>query len=398
MRTRLAVFIIATAFAAASCGSQVGGISVPKETPSDLTKLSLGAYSPEPYRYELSIVAKAKDVRDLEAKRMLNYIISAADIDPETDTLAAVETYTDPDGPFATPALPESLREPITNNNLLAGVYVARTDGDPRSPRRLILSALRFPTEVKANRASIEIAQALRKEDAQSIYIDGRPDVSAFSTNWSSGTAVVQRGVYAVVMSYGRADPDRDAVAANMTKAVNLQLTKLEGLNPTRWEDVLDTSVDPDQIMRRALASENPKFPFAAEPDFGAFSPDGHLHFERNGSILQRAYTESGTDLVGRRFGIVYRTKDVAGSFHLQSALATRGKQDQEIPAPPYMTDARCIQLYEPDPVRKYDLMCAIIRGRYVGVVTANTKLGGRVDPVLYERAAAQYAILSKFE
>ncbi|GAD87566.1 hypothetical protein NCAST_35_00890 [Nocardia asteroides NBRC 15531] len=398
MRKRLSIVLTATAIAAVSCGSQVDGLPMPTETPVDLTKLSLGSYSPEPYRYELSIVAKAKDVRDLEAKRMLNYLTSATDIDPETNTLAAVETYTDPDGPFATPALPESLREPITSNSLLAGAYVARTDGDPRSPRRLILSVLRFSTVDKANSASTGIAQALRKEDAHSISVDGRPDVSAFSTNWSSGTAVVQRGVYTVLISYGRADPDQQAITANLSKAVNLQLTKLEGLRPTPWEDVLDTPVDPDQIMRRALGSENPKFPFAIEPDFGAFSPDGHLHYERNSALLQRAYAESRTDLIGRRFGIVYRTKDVAGSFHLQSALATLGKRDQELPAPPLLADARCVQLYEPDPVRKYDLMCAIIRGRYVGVVTANTKLSGQVDPVLYERAAAQYAILSKFE
>ncbi|MEU5408214.1 DUF7373 family lipoprotein [Nocardia asteroides] len=392
------MLLAATALTAAGCGTQVSGIPTPRETPVNLADLRLGSYSPEPYRYEFSMVAKSKDVRDLESKRMLNYIISPSAIDPETNNLAAVETYTDPDGPFTTPALPESLRPAITDNSLLAGVYVARTDGDPRSPRRLILSVLRFPRETNANRASNEIAQTLRKEGAHSISVAGRPDVTAFSTDWSAGTAVVQRGVYVVIVSYGRPHPDRNSVTEALSNAVNLQLTKLEGLHPTPWEDVLDAPVDPDQIMRRALASQSPAYPFAAEPDFGAFGPDGHLHYERNAGLLKRAYDASGTDLIGRRFGIVYRNRDVAGSFTLQTALSTLGKRDQELAAPPSLPDTRCIQLYEPDQVRKYDLMCTVIRGRYVGVVTANTKLGGQVDPVLYERAAAQYAVLSKFE
>ncbi|MEV6361683.1 DUF7373 family lipoprotein [Nocardia asteroides] len=398
MQKRIAMLMATTVFTIASCGTQVSGAPTPHETPVDLTKLNLGTYSAEPYRYELSIVAKAKDVRDLESKRMLNYVISSSDIDPETHNLAAVETYTDPSGPFATPALPESLRPTITGNSLLAGAYVARTDGDPRSPRRLIVSLLRFPSEARAGTSSTEIVQALRKEEAHPISIDGRPDVAAFSTNWAAGTAVAQRGAYVVIVSYGREIPDQDAVTNNLTKAVNLQLTKMTSLHPTPWEDVLDTPVDPDHIMRRALASETPAYPFATDPDFGAFTPEGHLHFERNNTTMLQAFTTSGTDLVGRRFGIVYRTRDITGSFHLQSALVSVGKRDQEIPSPPFLPDARCIQFYEPDQIRKHDLMCAVVHGRYVGVVTASSKLGGQVDPVLYERAAAQYAVLSKFE
>ncbi|MFE9787908.1 hypothetical protein ACFYO7_21270 [Nocardia salmonicida] len=344
------------------------------------------------------MVAKSEDVRDLESKRMLNYVVSSSDIDPEVDQLAAVETYANPGGPFATPALPESIRPALTDNSLLAGAYVARTDGNPRSPRRLIVSILRFPTEEKAIRSSAEITQALRMESAQTIHVASKPDISAFSTNWSAGTAVFSQGLYAVIINYGRADPDQVATTSHLTKAVDLQLSKLQQLHPTPWEDVLDAPLDPDGIMRRALASELPNYPFIAEKDFAAFHPDGHLHYERNADLMKHAYTESGTDLIGRRFGITYRTRDSLGAFRLQSALTTPSKGDQEVPPPPHLVDARCVKFYEPDPIRKFDMICVVVRGKCVGAVFARSTLAGLVDPVLYERAAAQYTLLARSE
>ncbi|MEU4706062.1 hypothetical protein AB0G00_06470 [Nocardia salmonicida] len=386
--------------ASASCGAPIEGVPTPVEMPVDLTKLSLGSYSPEPHRYELSVVAKAKDVRDVESKRMLNYVILSTEIDPETDELAAVETYTDPGGPFTTPALPETLRPTLTDNSLLAGAYVARTDGDLRSPRRLIVSLLRFPTADQAGRASADITQALRKENAQSIPVAGAgmTEVTAFSTDWSAGTAVFSQELYTVIINYGRAESDQGAITSHLTKAVDLQLSKLRQLHPTQWEDVLDTPLDPDGIMRRALASELPNYPFTVEKDFAAFHRDGHIHYERNVVLMMQAYADSGTDLIGRRFGITYRTRDLSGAFRLQSALTTLDKGDENIPSPPYLADARCIKLYEADRIRKIDLMCVVVRGRYVGAVFARSKLYGQVDPVLYERAAAQYTLLAKSE
>ncbi|MEV0684096.1 hypothetical protein AB0I35_09540 [Nocardia sp. NPDC050378] len=366
--------------------------------PADLSKLNMGSYTAEPYRYEFSSTAKAAELRRIESKRMLNYVISAADIDAEADELAGVETFKEPKDPFETPVFPDEFKPAIGDNTMVAGAYVARTDGNSRSPRRLIVSLLRFPTESAASKATTDLGRAIQEKSPQQIKINDMPDVTAYSSSWSAGTAVAARGVYLVMINYGRAAPDETAVTTNLSKAMNLQLTKIEGLVPMAWEDVLDSPVDPDGIMKKALASESPKYPFDDQGDFGAYTPTAHLHYERNLPQVGKAYTASGVDLVGRRAGIVYRTRDLEGAFQLQVALTSLGKRDHETPAPSLMADARCVQLYEKDPVRNYDLLCAVVKGRWVGVVTARSKLSGQVDPVLYERAAAQYALLATTE
>lgn len=359
----------------------------------DLSKLSLGRYSPEPTRYELDTIAKPVDVRAIEAKRMLDRVISSADVDSEIDELAAVETYTDPAGPFATPALPEDFRPAIVDNKLLSGAYVARTDGDPRSPRRLIVSILRFPDNGAAQAAVDQMAAKVRETSPLSVEIDGQPEVFAFTKDWTAATVLAARGAYTLILNYGLESPDENQVSAGLTTAVGLQLARMQHSPPTPWEEVLDVPLDPDGIMQRALPSDR-SHRYSPELDFGAHTPEGQLHYERNPAQMGKAFRDSGTDLIGRRAGIVYRTRDLEGSFTLQNALATLGKRDESIPPPPYIADARCVRLYESDPVRKTNLMCAVVRGRFVGVVFATSGVTGSVNPELYERAAAQYTLL----
>ncbi|MFD4442680.1 hypothetical protein ACFWPK_23195 [Nocardia sp. NPDC058519] len=330
---------------------------------------------------------------------MLNYIIPSTDVDPAISELTAVETFTVPEDPFRSPVLPEKYRPAMFDNKLVAGVYVVRTNGNTRSLEKLIISVLRFPTEQAARGAGDQMVQATLVDPSQVFTVDGHPNVRASSKDWTAGVAYVTRGSYLVIANYGVPQPDETKVKTNIKKTLDLQLAELEKLTPTPFEDVLDIPFDPDGIMRRALPEASDySDPFSSDLDFYAYQPSGQLHYERNPAVMKQAFADSGVDLIGRRVGIVYRTRDLAASFHLQSALVTLGKNDEEIAPPPGLLDARCIQLYEGDPLRHYDLLCAVVRGRYVGVVVAKTKLGGMANPGLYERAAAQYVVLAKSE
>ncbi|GGK57194.1 DUF7373 family lipoprotein [Nocardia camponoti] len=397
--TKLRMALLSGLVLTASCGTSIAGTPNPTEFPVDITKLNMGTYSSEPLRYELDTVAKPADVRTIEAKRYLDYMINSTDVDPIVNTPIKVETYFNADGPFSTPVFPDQLRGPMADNKLMAGAYVARTDGSSRSPRRLILSVLRFPSDAAAQTASEAIATGLRSPESQDIALTNHPEVHAFTKDWSTATATTSQGNYAVLISYGRAQPDQSVVMTNLAKAVDLQLTKLKGLSTPEWEDVLDKPLDPDGIMRRAFPQPaGITRQFVVDPDYGAHTPDGAIHYERNPDLVKKALAESGTDLVGRRGGIVYRTRDLNGAFQLQLALTSLGRRDETIPGPPQLPDTRCIRLYEPEAIRSYGLICAIVKGRYVAVVGAPAGPSGTIDRSLYERAAAQYALLAKSE
>ncbi|MFI1240414.1 DUF7373 family lipoprotein [Nocardia salmonicida] len=399
LRTRLLMLAVVGTVAAAGCASTVQGAAVPGQAPVDISKLKLGSFSPEPTSYGLPESSKPEDVRRHESNRMLNFVIPATDVDPEINALTGVETFTVPSDPFRSPVLPDKYRPAMFDNKLVAGVYVVRTNGNMRSLKKLIISVLRFPTVQAARKAGDQMVHASPEEPTQGFAVEGHPDVLASSKDWASGVAYVTRGSYLVIANYSQPQPDEAKVKASVTKALDLQLTEMAELTPTPFEDVLDIPFDPDGIMRRALPEASDySDPFSSDIDYYAYEPSGHLHYERNPVVMKQAYADSGVDLIGRRAGIVYRAQDLAGALHLQSALVTLGKNDEEIDPPPGLMDARCIQLYEADVLRHYNLMCAVIRDRYVGVVLAKAKAGGRVDPGLYERAAAQYAVLAKSE
>jgi hypothetical protein len=193
--------------------------------------------------------------------------------------------------------------------------------------------------------------------------------------------------------------PNQAALASNIGKTVDQQIARLDQQKPIPIDDLLDLPIDPDSIMRRALPKA-PDYsdPFIAKDDFGVFEPSGELHFERNPSEIKQAFDETGVDLVGRRGGIVYRTRDLPAAFRLQSALTKTGKNDEILESPPGLPDARCVKLDVFDDARDFDELCAVVYGRYVAVVVARTPMGARLDPVLYQRAAAQYSILAKSE
>ncbi|MFD3507631.1 hypothetical protein [Nocardia sp. NPDC058666] len=399
LRTRLLMLAMVGTVATAGCASTVQGAAVPGMSPVDISTLRLGSFSPEPTTYVLPRSSTPDDVRRHESKRMLNYTILSTDVDPEIDKVIGVEAFTAPGDPFRAPVLPEKYRAAMFDNKLVAGTYVVRTNGNMRSLKKLIISVLRFPTEQAASKAGDQMVQATLDEPSHVFAVDGHPDVKASSKDWSTGTAYVTRGSYLLVTNYSLPQPDETKVKTNLKKALDLQLAKMADLKPTPFEDVLDIPFDPDGIMRRAMPeAADYSDVFSNDLDFYAYAPSGHLHFERNPALMKQAYADSGVDLIGRRVGVVYRAKDLAGAFRLQSALVTLGKNDEEIDPPPGLLDARCIQLYEKDNLRHYDMLCAVVRDRYVGVVVSKSKVTGTTNPALYERAAAQYAVLARSE
>ncbi|WP_433523110.1 DUF7373 family lipoprotein [Nocardia pseudovaccinii] len=360
--------------------------------------LKTGAYTAEPTAYAPDITS-IPDLRLIEARRMLNYLVHPFEIDSEISVTANQTLMANADSMISEKSFPELYRPVATDNNLLAGVYVSGTNGNLRSRKKLIISVLRFPTDAAGRAAADQFDQLTNSSPGRHpVAIPGHSDARASSPDDKTVTSFVAHGPYVIVANAALPQPNQTMVANNIGKAIDLQITRLDQQKPVPLDDLLDLPTDPDNIMRRALP-EAPDFsdPFIGKSDFGYFEPSGELHFERNPIELQKAFDQSGVDLVGRRGAILYRARDLSGAFHLQSVLAKAGKNDEIIASPPGLPDATCIKLDARDDTRNFDQYCVVVYGRYAAVVVGRT-FTGNLDPVLYQRAAAQYAILAKSE
>ncbi|MEU0504915.1 hypothetical protein [Nocardia sp. NPDC005998] len=391
-------FVALLAVVSAGCAGSVTGHPGPGLTPVDLATLKTGAYAPEPTAYDPGI-STIPAMRLIEARRMLNYLVHPYEIDSEIYDTGNQRLMSDADSMVGENYLPERYRPVATDNNLLAGVYVSGTNNNLRSRKKLIIAVLRFPTDTAGRAAADQFDQLTNIDGGRHpVTVPGHPDAKASSTDDKTITSFVAHGPYVVLVNTALPQPNQAAVAENIGKVIDLQIARLDQQRPIPMDDLLDLPTDPDSIMRRALP-EAPDHtdPFIGKDDFGYFQPAGELHYERNPIEMQKAFDESGVDLVGRRGAVIYRARDLRGAFHLQSVLAKTGKNDEVMASPPGLSDIRCVKLDKRDGTRSFDQYCVVVYGRYAAVVVGST-FTGAVDPVLYQRAAAQYAILAKSE
>jgi hypothetical protein len=383
--------------ASASCAGSVTGHPGPGLTPVNLATLKTGVYPTEPTEYAPD-VNSASDIRTLEAQRMLNYLVHPFEIDGDITDVGNLKFMYDADTMVGQNYIPEKYRPVAVDNNLIAGVYISAINSDLRNRKKLIVSVLRFPTDAAARQAADQFDQITNSQpDRHPVPIAGHADARASSADDLAAVSFLPHGPYVILTNAGVPQPNQGALSTVLGKTIDRQIEQLDKQQPTPLDDVLDVPLDPDGIMRLAIPKA-PDFtdPFYTDDDFGAFQPAGELHFERNPSEVAKAFNESGVDLVGRRGGIVYRTRDLAAAFHLQSVLTKTGKNDEVLDPPPGLPDVQCIKLDSTDDLRKFDQLCAVVYGRYVAVVVSKAPLSARVDKSLYIRAAAQYAVLAK--
>ncbi|MET8775655.1 hypothetical protein ABZV58_11585 [Nocardia sp. NPDC004654] len=399
VRRGLLGLLAVTATAAIGCSSSITGTPQPGLAPVDVGSLNTGSYAKEPTAYEPRVSGPG-DVKAIEARRMLNYLVLPTDIDSALTVIGDVELFSYPEDPFVTKILPEKYQPVTIDNKLIAGAYVSRINPDLRQRKKLIVSILRFPTEQDSRKAADDFDRITNADSVRHpIAVEGHPDARATSADDVTAVSFLAKGPFVILTNVGVPQPDQAALAGVFKKTIDKQIELLGQLRLTPLDDILDAPLDPEGIMRRALPkATDGTDPFFVEYDFGALEPAGELHYERNVVEMQAAFRENGVDLVGRRGGITYRARDLPAAIRLQSALVRLGRNDEELAPPPGLPDARCVKLDTTDTIRDYDLFCAVVYGRYVAIVVSKARLSGAIDPALYQRAAAQYAILAKSE
>lgn len=375
----------------------------PDTAPVDLAVLKTGGLDKEPTSFTPKFHF-TEDFRLIESRRMLNYLVHPFDVDPDLTDAAVVKLVSNADNMVSDDGLPEIYKPVGEKYQVLAGAYVSRTNGSLRRAKKLIISVLRFPTEDAGRRAAEEFDNITNSDPGRHpIAIDGHPDARASSADDLKAVSFISHGPYVILTNTGLPTPDPAILAGNTKKAIELQIAKLDQQQSTPLDDILDLPQDPDGIMRRAAPtakdySDPLTIGYSADAEFGPYHPDGALHFMRDPIAVRKAFDEAGVDLIGRRVGVVYRTRDVAAALRLQKALSKTAKNDEAIDPPPGLTGTRCVQYDYKDPNRRYNAQCALVYNRYVATVFFLIIGEGKGRQALYERAAAQYSILAKSE
>lgn len=403
---RFRVVVLTTILAAAIAtvtgtltSSVVPGHAVAGMTGAELRTLNVGPYvaNPADYRPETD---SADEVYRLEARRMFGYLADPSDIDPDLNFASDVEILdSDAVGILDNDhLLPQAFASIAPAHSLIGGVMLGRNNRSLRARRAADIALLRFGDPAAAQAAARDLNGAMGSPGRHPLPV-AEPNAPAGSADDATGQLLAVRGAYLVLIQAVLPRPDPVALAARLTALARAQFAAMASLTPTPPQDIPGLEADRDAMLRRTLADPRS---VVAPSDYsldnleGVYDPGAALHFEDDAGLMRRAFAADGVDLVAQNAGKIYRTKDLDSAFRLQATLTLVGHDDQELANPPGITDAHCVERDEADPVTNARSICAVVYGRYVGLVGSADTLEGRTEQGLYQRAAAQYSILAR--
>lgn len=381
-----------TAVVTAACGQTTAGHAGPGMSPVALDKLDVGLYPTEPADFDMEISTHS-DVYSLEARRMLSYLVSPYNTDPDLRYLWDTVLLVGATAP-APHRFPAELGPISERNYLVAGAATVRSNNSARNEKRTTISIMRFPDGNYARTAAAEYNTAIDQAvpGRQKIDLATYGDAyGALSPNPNEGHLFAARGPFVVYAKIIAPADQAGQMGDRMKRILDLQFDALKELAPTAPDDMLDLPIDPEGIMRSTLPSEYPGS--AAYNDMaGSYPPAAHLHMETDAGVVHD-YSTYGVDTVARNRTTVYRAGSLQQAFLLQTALTRAGKYDKELPNPPGIADARCL-------MREFagiqdNFSCVVVYDRYVAVADA-VGYGEAPSPELYQATAAQYAMLVK--
>ncbi|WP_433593477.1 DUF7373 family lipoprotein [Nocardia sp. CA-145437] len=411
-RLRTMALAAAAAVAVLGAGYAVGswpvaGHAVPGMTAADLPKLKVGPYPSAPAEF-VPFYGTVADAYAIESRRMMTYLAGPDRIDPDVRYLGGARLlsnsgadFDDDNGPF-----PKNWRPVAERNRLIAGAYIWRNNDSVRARKHITLAIQRFPTEQAARAAVDGYWEALNDPgrhtipiDAADLPADTRDSVRASSRTDEKGEVVAARGVYVIIGHAVIPQNDPAALGTRLREMLRAQLTAMAELKPTPLEDLPDLPGNPDKILDLTLPNQydsSDSDQSGGRGQGGVYTPAGALHFERDTTVARPAFEAAGVDLVARNGATVYRTRDLKAAFGLQTALTRLGRDDDEVPNPGGITDAHCVRLDEPEPIRDATYLCAVVYGRYVAVIGAQARFGGGAPASFEQRVSAQYSMLAR--
>lgn len=381
------------------CASTIAGNPQPGATPVDIDSLRSGPFISEPETFELKDGYGAPEqVRLIEGRRLLNYLIQPMDIDIDVQELRDAEVFAAQASMPDIQGITDAHKQVVKYNvKFIAGVAASRTNGSLRYPKEVSVAVLQFDSDAESSRAAREFNRiSMEAVGRTSLDLPGTPNTYSSVLDGRQIDSWQNHGPYVILVSVKRSVAEYEDTILKVKDALLAQNYALDSQAPIPLDDVLDRPLDPENVVRRTMKLSIRDSTLSTD-DFGPYRPAGILHFERNPAAARKAFEEAGVDIIGQRASTVYRTRDLAAAFRLQTFLAKAGKDDSPLDPPLGIADAQCVRFDDVDE-RGNNAMCAVVYGRFVAVVTAKSIGHAQFDSGLQERAAAQYAILRKCE
>lgn len=379
---------VVVAMSATACGATVPGTATPGTTPVDLTELDYGLAPNEPSEFEFDPMLP-DEIYAIEGRRMLEYLASPFEADPELRYLYETSLMTD-----SSMAFPDSFAPIAEKNYMVASAATARENGSVRGKRIATILLMRLGNDNYAQTAANAFDAELdaTSPGRQRIHLAEYPDVrAAVTAGRDRAQAIATRGPYVVAVSVSAPPEQFSEMSGRIERLLDVQFEAMRDLKPTPADDMLDLPTNPDGIMNIVLPKKYGGNVLNSALN-GTYPRNSHRHLEYDAGTLPD-YSAYGVDLVARNGAIVYRAGSVAQAFALQTALSRPGKYDEEISGPPGITDVRCIH-------RNYtfgffeSFYCVIVYDRFVALVDYYGT-GDLPAPELHQATAAQYAILA---
>ncbi|ADG80282.1 Lipoprotein OS=Tsukamurella paurometabola (strain ATCC 8368 / DSM / CCUG 35730 / CIP 100753/ JCM 10117 / KCTC 9821 / NBRC 16120 / NCIMB 702349 / NCTC 13040)OX=521096 GN=Tpau_3704 PE=4 SV=1 [Tsukamurella paurometabola] len=381
--------IAVSALVLVGCSTTVRGTPVADEA-AVAAQLDVGSYPKKP-----RTIATPNDstARALEASRLADTVPLLREIDPALRyggggylgdrgalklSLSVSSSLSDAVGDF-------ELGATFSANDHKPGTTGNRT-------RELTVAVVRMASREAAAKAvaSPEFLKPGRYPDTEErpVSLPDRPSAVAFSTEWKtlknwSVEAIMQVGEY-VVGGFAAA-PTVAESAKYLSDFLGRQQKNLETFASTPLDRLGTLKADPEGIVRLTLPST------AAGVWATSVSALGR---STDIEFAQRAFTETGVDLVGYGGNSVYRTRDAA------AARVLADKEDEwnrsTYPAGSVPTTitvapgARCWTHPEFEGSKDTTTQCAVARGRYVAFIT-----DGQTTKAL-QAANASYLVLGE--
>lgn len=338
-----------------------------------------------------------------ESRRMAEFVVMPFEVDPELSGNGPSQSGVIKDSSALSLALPDSVVEG-TKHTLVAGfttVSDTPKKWDPKTDKMvgpplksLQNTVLRFGTPAEASAAAADFAarsstiKVLRGEEpraTQPITIPRHPETLAVSYTPDDKLTIyayTARGPY-VLTQTTIAKAGSQVAAELAAAALDKQIALIDRFEPTPVDKLADLPLDPDGLLARTLASEEPKV------SMGVYGAHGALAFSGNPELDQKLWSETGVDLIARSESTVMRAKDAdgAGRITRQVAEAAGNLEDSTSePGPPGMLAARCF-VHRAGTLQQH--FCIASADRYAFYVVAGK------DVVAHQQLTAQYLMLT---
>ncbi|WP_424991828.1 DUF7373 family lipoprotein [Nocardia ignorata] len=264
------------------------------------------------------------------------------------------------------------------------------------------ITVLQLPDQARARAAALELEQAdfwLAPDLNVPVFLDNYP---AAQGHWRPGVrsmvSVVAHGQYVVHVYAVAPKPELGALRSLTERTLAAQLPLLDALPPLSPREVLRLDRDPDGVLRRVL---DPRERMPSQPAFdvdyttATMTPRAFLQLTEDRQEWKRILDLGGVDRIATVYegALLLRARDRDAAERVWQA-----RKDLPTTTPlagPQVPDTFCFNNAEkyspagPYVSRETRYLCVLRYDRYVAVVMSNQV------PDLYQRAAAQYALLA---